>query len=294
MPQSFKNAWRWLVGASAAAMLIASIAPVASADTGLITLCISRKGKIVGVDLPFCQPHNFRLVWNIPGAAGPQGPNGPTGPTGPTGAVGPTGSQGAVGVLGPTGPLGSTGLTGPAGAQGVTGLAGPTGNTGPTGLTGPAGATGVAGLPGDFITTLTGGTLGSNIGAAAGIQLTALDIATAPIWMAPGNGADNSQSTIAVPTPGGCASHLQVKLDFSPGTANTYSFFVCAQGNCATPLTCVISNAATTCSDDIDTVAYAPGDSLSVLAYNSLGTTNTTVDVGWSLDYHYNPAGVCP
>jgi hypothetical protein len=69
MPQSFKNAWRWLVGASAAAMLIAIISPAASADTGLITLCIARKGKIVGVDI-HCQPHNLQLTGNIPGAAG--------------------------------------------------------------------------------------------------------------------------------------------------------------------------------------------------------------------------------
>ena len=69
MPQSFKNAWRWLVGTSAAAMLIAIISPAASADTGLITLCIARKGKIVGVDI-HCQPHNLQLTGNIPGAAG--------------------------------------------------------------------------------------------------------------------------------------------------------------------------------------------------------------------------------
>lgn len=292
MPQSFKYAWRWLVGASAAAMLIASIAPAANADTGLITLCIARNGKIVGVDLPFCQPHNIRLAWNIPGAAGPQGPNGPTGPTGPTGAAGPTGSQGAVGLVGPTGPLGSTGLTGPEGVQGVTGLAGPTGNTGPTGSVGPAGATGVAGVPGDFITTLTGGTLGDDIGAAAGIQLTAFDNAAFPIWMAPGNGADILQSTIAVPTPGGCAFRLQVQLDEAPGIGNSYSFFVCDQGDCFTSLTCVIPDTATTCFDDGDTVPYAPGDSLSVLAFNSAGGP-VPVDVGWSLDYAYNPGGGC-
>src|ERR1017187_6545536 len=120
-----KYAWRWLVGPSAAAMLIAIISPVASADTGLITLCISRKGKIVGVDLPFCQPHNFRLAWNIPGAAGPQGPNGPTGPTGPTGAVGPFGSQGPLGMGGIDGPMGVAGLAGPEGGAGGAGGAGP-------------------------------------------------------------------------------------------------------------------------------------------------------------------------
>ena len=69
MPQSFKNAWRWLVGASAAAMLIASISPAANAqtpDTGIISLCVARNGKIVGVNI-HCKPHNFQLTWNIPG-----------------------------------------------------------------------------------------------------------------------------------------------------------------------------------------------------------------------------------
>ena len=109
MPQSFKNAWRWLVGVSAAAMLIASIAPAANAQE--ISLCISRKGKIVGIDIP-CENHNIRLVWNIPGAAGLQGPVGPTGPTGPLGAAGPTGSQGAVGGRGNAGADGTGGPDG--------------------------------------------------------------------------------------------------------------------------------------------------------------------------------------
>ena len=171
--------------------------------------------------------------------------------------------------MGPTGPLGSTGLTGPEGAQGVTGLAGPTGNTGPTGSVGPAGATGVTGFSGDFKTTLTGGTLGNDIGAAAGIQLTAAVIRTDPIWMAPGNGADTIQSTIAVPTPGGCVFDLQISLDEDPGAGNAYSFVVCDQGDCATSLTCAISDAATTCTDDSHIVPFNPGDSLSGVAYNS-------------------------
>lgn len=295
MPQSFKNAWRWLVGVSAAAMLIASIAPAANAQE--ISLCISRKGKIVGIDIP-CENHNIRLVWNIPGAAGLQGVVGATGPTGPLGAAGPTGSQGGVGYAGMQGPMGLAGLTGPEGAPGVTGATGPTGNTGPTGFTGPAGDTGVAGtdgvdgLGGDNITTLTGGTLGDDIGAAAGIQLTTATSSVFPIWMAPGNGADTIQSTIAVPTPGGCAFDLQVALDEDPGTASAYTFVVCDQGDCSTGLACIISNAATTCADDVDVLGFAPGDSLSVVAFNSAGTP-ATLDVGWSLDYAYNPSGGC-
>ncbi len=148
------------------------------------------------------------------------------------------------------------------------------------------------GMGGDNITTLTGGTLGDDIGAAAGIQLTTATSSVFPIWMAPGNGADTIQSTIAVPTPGGCAFDLQVALDEDPGTASAYTFVVCDQGDCSTGLACIISNAATTCADDVNVLGFAPGDSLSVVAFNSAGTP-ATLDVGWSLDYAYNPSGGC-
>ena len=82
MPQSFKNAWRWLVGASAAAMLIASISPAANAqqsvpNTGLITVCVGTAGRFDGVNIK-CPKRDFQLTWNIPG---------PTGPTGVQGAL---------------------------------------------------------------------------------------------------------------------------------------------------------------------------------------------------------------
>lgn len=289
MPQSYKNAWRWLVGASAAAMLIASIAPAANAQE--ISLCISRKGKIVGIDIP-CENHNIRLDWNLPGAAGSQGLQGPTGPTGPMGAAGPTGSQGAVGVAGLQGPMGSVGLTGPEGAQGVTGAAGPTGNTGPTGFMGSAGPTGPSGTNGtngDYVTTLTGGSLGDTIGADAGIQLTDALVNPPVLYMGPGNGADFTQSTVAVPVPGGVASDLQVVVSGEPEAADavgtgTYTFSVCDNGNCATGITCPIVGTATTCSDDTDTWGFSPGDTISIQAYSSAGTP-ATVDVSWSLDY---------
>src|SRR5260370_39670308 len=50
MPQSFKYAGRWLTGASAAAMLIASIPAAANAqNTQIITLCAGQTGKAVAV-----------------------------------------------------------------------------------------------------------------------------------------------------------------------------------------------------------------------------------------------------
>jgi Collagen triple helix repeat (20 copies) len=321
MPQSFKNAWRWLVGASAAAMLIASIAPAVSADTGVITLCVARNGKIVGVDIE-CKPHNIQLTWNIAGPEGLVGPAGPTGPAGVQGAPGPTGSQGAVGAVGPTGPMGAQGITGPAGEQGVTGPTGPTGNAGEQGPAGPEGAMGVAGtngMNGDNITTLTGGTLGDRVGGGvpsgaqsdtasvdggAGIQLTATTSMSAPLYMAPGNAADFVQGTVQVPTPGGCARHLQVQLwtppgfPGGPGTGNTYTFIVCqgAPGvppNCeSTGVSCTISGLDSTCADDTGSVTFLPGDSLSIMAFNSMGEPRI-VNVTWSLDYLYAPTSGC-
>jgi collagen triple helix repeat protein len=282
MPQSYKHAWRWLIGASAAAMLIASISPAANAQE--ISLCISRKGKIVGIDIP-CENHNIRLDWNLPGAAGLQGLQGPTGPTGPLGAAGPTGSQGAVGAAGLQGPMGSVGLTGPEGEQGVTGAAGPTGNTGPTGFMGAAGPTGPSGtngFNGDYITTLTGGSLGDTVGFDAGIQLTdALLYPPTALYMGPGNGADLIQSTVAVPVPGGVASDLQVQLSGPPGGA--YIFFV-LDNTTVTGISCAVIATATTCLDDSDTWSFNPGDTISVMAYNFIGSP-ATVDVSWSLDY---------
>lgn len=376
MPQSFKNAWRWLVGASAAAMLIASITPAANAD--VITLCLKPSGQIVGIDVPCKTNKQIQLTWNLPGPAGDQGMQGvmgptgvtgeagltgtsggigPVGPTGPTGAMGltglggsqglegpvgptgasgaqgrtgPAGSQGDVGAAGPTGPTGAMGLTGPVGAQGAVGnvgpsgslgpvgftgpggvqgpvgIAGPAGNTGPSGPTGPTGSQGLAGIPGitgtsgDNVSTLTGGTLGDVIGGDAAIELTSSTTSAAPLYMAPGNGADFVQGTLQVPTPGGIASNLQVQLwapkfPGGPGTGNAYTFVVCVNSTCdpTTPgVSCTVTDPASTCTDDFattgDEVTFNPGDAISIVAFNSAGDSST-VSVTWSLDYALGP-----
>ncbi len=309
MPQSFRNAWRWLVGASAAAMLIASISPAANAqvpDTGIIRLCVAKNGRILGVNQP-CNHANFALNWNIPGAQGPQGPQGNVGPAGAPGAVGPTGSQGLVGPVGPTGPMGSVGLTGPEGVQGVTGPAGPTGDlghpgpTGPTGAVGPIGPSGTPSFgPGDNVELLSGGTLGGTIGGAAQIQLDmttgANGLPTTPIYMGPGNGAAGKgifsippapvagpQTSVQVPTPGGTAFNLTVSIapsDAGPIGAE-YTFIVCNEADCDifTNPFCKVAhdsppgNDTTVCNSSLSGGAlaedYLPGDTLSIQAYNS-------------------------
>ena len=81
MPQSLKHAWRWLIGASAAAMLIASIPVSANAQTDgtppEITLCVAKNGKIVGVNLQ-CKPYQHQIQLTC-GRARRSGRTGPAG-----------------------------------------------------------------------------------------------------------------------------------------------------------------------------------------------------------------------
>jgi len=324
MPQSFKNAWRWLVGASAAAMLLAAISPAANAqvpDTGIIKLCVSKGGKIIGIN-HVCKNHNFELIWNIPGPQGPQGPQGNVGPAGAPGAPGPIGAQGPVGPVGPTGPMGAMGLTGPAGVQGVTGPAGPTGDVGKPGPTGPTGLMGPSGTPapftGDNVEILSGGTLGGTIGGAASIQLTQfsgnLGVPTFPLYMGPGNGASGEgifsippapvaapQTSVQVPTPGGTAFNMTVSI--APGDSGPlgadYTFILCNEANCdimTNPFCRVADDPfpnpdSTVCSTNTFvgsalSLDYLPGDTLSIQAFRGEAAVPTnTVDVRWSLDY---------
>jgi Collagen triple helix repeat (20 copies) len=297
MPQSFKYAWRWLMGASAAAMLIASIPVAANAQNPhLISICVSRSGQVVGINIQ-CRPRQIQLTWNIQGPVGDQGLQGIAGPTGVKGETGPVGTQGVIGGTGADGPVGAKGPTGPTGQQGDTGLAGPIGNTGPAGPQGPQGdpgtpgVDGIDGTNGDNITTLTGGTMGEEIGSDASIQLspaTGLNAkATLPIYMAPGNAADVDQSSIQVPTPGGEAFHLQVALSNNPGLAGSeYTFIVCNEADCSpSGVTCNIADAAKTCFDDTGEVEFLPGDTISIMAFSSENATSNTVDVAWSLDF---------
>ncbi len=275
MPQTSRNAWRRLVGASAAAMLIASISAAASAQS--------------------------------PGMIGVPGVQGEPGPTGPQGAVGP---------VGPPGPLGAQGLTGPAGDHGAKGPTGPIGNVGQQGPTGPTGSIGLPGtnapLTNDNVEILSGGTLGGTIGARAQIQLTPATgsgaLPKTPIYMGPGNGASGDgvfsfppepgaspQASVQVPTPGGTAFNLQVSIGPTGpggmgGVGGSYQFVVCNEMSCdLMGLECMskqntTSSMVQTCADDTDTLVFAPGDTLSILAFNNENSANT-VDVSWSLDF---------
>jgi hypothetical protein len=157
---------------------------------------------------------------------------------------------------------------------------------------------------------LTGGTLGNTVGAFASIQLRPTSgfngNPTFPLYMGPGNGADyasvspsSGQAAVQVPTPGGEAFHLQVKLSSNPGPAGSeYTFIVCneihgtgansgnTETNCdETALSCEIADAAQTCSNDTGETEYLPGDTIVIQAFSSENSTANTVAVSWSLDY---------
>jgi len=185
---------------------------------------------------------------------------------------------------------------------------------------GDQGTPGLNGLDGDHISTMTGGTLGGT-GAFASIQLDPSTgsggFPTFPLYMGPGNGADRASispdsglAAVHVPTPGGEAFHLQVHIPVDPGgpggTGGAYQFVVCneihtpgnTETNCdITQLACSINNDVgglsprpheTRCSDDSGELAYLPGDTIAVQAYN-LENSTVPVAVSWSLDYALGP-----
>ena len=223
------RALRALLWAAAAAATLATMIIVMPATAGAeqLSICVARKGRIVGVSSNgqsvTCHKHYTLLVWNNPGPEGPQGvvgPPGDVGPTGPAGPLGPVGVNGPPGIKGPTGPQGIPGPPGPPGSEGFngpTGPTGPTGQTGPTGVTGEIGPTGPGGngpsptdsiaFPGgDQLAVLTGGTLGATVGSddgPSGTPVTDVDLGSTEraISMGPGNGSERARCNGA-PTAG--------------------------------------------------------------------------------------------
>src|ERR1700722_13262560 len=168
MPASFKFAWRWMVGATAAAILCGAALPgVGRAEN--IEIRTGPSG-----------PTGMQGVVGDPGLPGTQGPQGAPG------IQGPAGGQGDAGPQGPQGPIGPTGPTGPAGIMGEDGVRGP---TGPTGTTGPSGAPGISE---PNISVFTGGSLGT-LGSQFNVDLSGNNSVTENILkLGPGNGSDTS------------------------------------------------------------------------------------------------------
>jgi hypothetical protein len=299
MPASLKFAWRWIVGATAAAIIgLVALPGVGQAQT--LSICINKgNGRVRGIDVP-CLASQIQLSWDI------TGPQGATGPTGPAGYAGPAGVQGGAGLGGATGPSGPQGAVGPQGAQGLAGLTGPTGpsgiqgNPGIRGLAGLAGATGVGGTNGTSETGktfLTGGSLGT-FGSDAGVALAGVNGLT---FLGPGNGSQQYNGgalETAVPmNDAGEAYNFFVRIDQAPGNdpgtgvPMSYTFYLCdflSPNDCAYASSCTITNPDTTCNDLYNTTGafnpFAAGDLLAVWAEPNDEFANPA-DVTWSVTY---------
>jgi hypothetical protein len=315
MPASAKFACRWIVGTTAAAMLlIAALPSVGRAQE--LTLCVSASGKVRGVNVECnsgqTQVGPFETV-------GPQGDQGPQGVQGPPGFAGAQGAAGGPGIQGAQGAQGPVGATGNVGAAGAVGLTGPDGPQGPPGIQGIPGIPGNQGTPGTngtnggdaiSLTFLTGGTLGT-FGANEGIALggepecesssqspeICLDaIGPAEIFMGPGNGAATDHSAAVPMNDPGFAFNLFVNVDNNPGTDPitgspiSYGFFLLDLTTDTVGPLCIITDPDTTCSDlfanTLDAILYDQGD-LMVLAAVVVDDDifANTADVKWSVDY---------
>ncbi len=353
MRHSEKRGWLWLAGSAALVALVMSLPAHANAQT--ITLCITNNGLVKGVNQSPCPGNTTAVTWAQVGPVGPtgptgpagsegaqgqqgpagaQGPNGPTGVTGNVGPAGPIGIPGVVGNMGPTGPQGDQGGPGepnPFGGEGgVVGPTGPTGEAGPTGPTGPNGFTGDQGPTGvdtEDVVTLTGGTLGSNIGTLADIQAQPLEILT----VAAGNGAQiqgHLQAETYVPIPNnpndptkGVLQDFQFAINPGPGgnqatPSGAYDFsvsditnpfpggpvFLCTITEGATVAgingtnvsSCPTGDVPCYCQNNEQSgpgteVSVAPGDSVAILVttHDASGPTND-VNVRFSMNYLHN------
>ena len=319
MPASFKFAWRWLVGATAATILcLAALPGVGHAEN--IEICINQSnGRIKGINLGEgnCTGNTSELDWVTTGPTGPTGMQGVVGdpglagtqgPQGAPGLQGPAGGQGAAGPQGPQGVEGPTGPTGPAGIMGEEGVRGP---TGATGMTGPSG---VPGISEANISVFTGGSLGT-LGSQFNVDLSGNNSVVQNILiLGPGNGSDTSQATEVPVSETGTAKRLFVAVDNDPGTQmnngipSTFSFFLCNgnnfPANCG--LMCFIVGPDTTCSDLVNTQAFAfntmPGnagstianpDEMSLWAFADYPGANHA-NVKWSVTYDHGAGLIIP
>jgi len=316
MPASFKFAWRWLVGATAATILcVAALPGVGRAEN--IEICVTGKGKISGINLGDgnCPGGTTELDWVSIGPAGPTGMQGVVGdpglpgtqgPQGAPGLQGPAGGQGDAGPAGPQGAIGPTGPTGPAGIMGDDGV------RGPTGVIGMTGSTGTPGTSEPNISVFTGGSLGT-LGFLNGTDLSGNNSVGNPgsiLILGPGNGSDsaaippsseNPEDTEVIMSEAGTAKRLFVNTDADPGTQmnvgipTMFVFTLCNgnsfPANCG--LTCIETGPDTACSDLTGTQAFAKNDFMSLWAFANYPGANHA-NVKWSVTYDHGAGLVIP
>jgi len=86
-----------------------------------------------------------------------------------------------------------------------------------------------------------------------------------PLYYGPGNGEDEVLESEAVPIDSGTVSQLWVQTSNVPGAGEHYSFNLCINNNCKTPVTCsIILPTLTECSDLVHTQDFARGDTIAL------------------------------
>jgi len=290
---SLTHARRALLGAATGVLFLVGLPGAGHADT--FTLCISPRGRIDSVNSS-CSVDDRLLTWDSNGVTGPTGPQGPAGLQGAAGAPGDQGSKGPVGPVGPTGVTGSagdpgdkgpTGPVGPMGAQGPQGLQGSQGPQGPDGPQGPPGLNGTQSF------MLVGGNLGDAVQNSLNGDEGRLSASNSPRFYGPGNGVANGSDdvspeggfgleSIAVPIDNGTVTQLWVQTKNVHGPGQTYVFVLCKNSSCVTPVTCTITlPGLTECNDLVDTLDFAPGDTIALQAKATGGAVQT--NVSWSV-----------
>ena len=167
-------------------------------------------------------------------------------------------------------------------------MQGATGPTGVTGLTGPSGTNGISGTQ-SFL--LVGGDLGFAVGKYDFSTFhnefllgnsSSTPPGNSPLYYGPGNGNDVIIESEAVPIDFATAGTLTVETAIPPGAMNSYTFTLCINDNCDTPVTCTINlPTATECSDLVDTQDYKQGDTIA-LQGTATCCSNPT-EVKWSV-----------
>jgi hypothetical protein len=237
------------------------------------------------------------------GPIGPQGPQGATGPIGPIGPQGTTGAQGPQGDPGPQGDsmsfdgawgvgttyasldvvtfggssyvsladdntgnqpdtspaswalLAQKGDTGSQGDAGPQGTQGPQGDAGPQGIQGPPGTPGPPGPPGPTGgNPLIGGTSGTqNVRDARFIGMFSTNL----------NAIETLVQNV-IPAPG-TVKNVYVFVETAPTAGRSWTFTLRRNG-ADTPVTCTIlgDGVLRTCSDTINSEAFAAGDLISI------------------------------
>jgi Collagen triple helix repeat (20 copies) len=304
MPIFKKFVCRWILGTTAATMLLMAALP-SPGHAQELTICVSPSGKVRGVNVE-CNSQQTQVgPFETVGPQGPQGPQGVQGPAGFAGAQGAAGGPGIQGAPGAEGPVGPTGDPGAAGAVGLAGPDGPQGNPGIQGIQGIPGNQGTPGTNGTDggnegqITFLTGGSLGT-LGKDTGIALGAAPVVSsnAPkpvgfaIFLGPGNGAANDPSAAVPMNNPGAAFNLFVNVDTNPGTDPitgapiSYVFILEDLSTEVNGPFCVITDPDTTCADLVDNVFYNQGDLMVLFAFVEDDDPFANIaDVKWSVDY---------